>query len=277
MTKWIMPPEWAEQERVCKLLARERALNARERTRALVTIAAQVRRRTPGGMEVNFVENFYPIVNDEQKEASFFPWYTFVVFAATTHGLVIYDRRDRSWRTPVTSLDGYPTARIRVALADADRLAVAHDPLGDVAPHLHDLRHRAVVGEHGGGVDLVHGLLHRVEPAHVEEGLLLAGEGGVGQVLGGGGGAHREAGLGVAARQGGEGSADGGLQVGREGLGLDPAADLGAGGGQGAHVFRVQRVQAGLDAGRQAVEGQDQLPGVEPSTPPRGCCCLPHN
>jgi ATP-dependent helicase/nuclease subunit A len=40
-------PDWlarliAEQERVCELLARERALNARERTRALVTIAAQV-------------------------------------------------------------------------------------------------------------------------------------------------------------------------------------------------------------------------------------------
>ena len=40
-------PDWlarliAEQERVCKLLERERALAARERTRALVTIAADV-------------------------------------------------------------------------------------------------------------------------------------------------------------------------------------------------------------------------------------------
>jgi len=40
------------------------------------------RRRTPGGMEVNFVENFYPIIEKEQKEASFFPWYTFLIFAA---------------------------------------------------------------------------------------------------------------------------------------------------------------------------------------------------
>lgn len=40
------------------------------------------RRRTPGGLEVNFVENFYPIVKEEQKEASFFPWYTFLIFAA---------------------------------------------------------------------------------------------------------------------------------------------------------------------------------------------------
>jgi len=39
------------------------------------------RRRTPGGLDVNFVENFYPIVKEEQKEASFFPWYTFIVFA----------------------------------------------------------------------------------------------------------------------------------------------------------------------------------------------------
>ena len=31
------------------------------------------RRRTPGGLEVNFVENFYPILEKEQKEASFFP------------------------------------------------------------------------------------------------------------------------------------------------------------------------------------------------------------
>jgi hemolysin III len=40
------------------------------------------RRRTPGGLEVNFVENFYPILEKEQKEASFFPWYTYLVFAS---------------------------------------------------------------------------------------------------------------------------------------------------------------------------------------------------
>ena len=40
------------------------------------------RRRTPGGREVPFVENRYPIVSPEQAEASFFPWYTFAVFAA---------------------------------------------------------------------------------------------------------------------------------------------------------------------------------------------------
>jgi ligand-binding sensor domain-containing protein len=42
----------------------------------------------------------------------------FTVFAATTRGLTIYDRQARTWRLPVTSLDGYPAARVRVALAD---------------------------------------------------------------------------------------------------------------------------------------------------------------
>jgi hemolysin III len=40
------------------------------------------RRRTPAGLDVNFVENFYPITESVQKEASFFPWYTYIVFAA---------------------------------------------------------------------------------------------------------------------------------------------------------------------------------------------------
>lgn len=41
-----------------------------------------------------------------------------LVFAATTHGLTIYDRLTQMWRLPVTALDGYPAARVRVALAD---------------------------------------------------------------------------------------------------------------------------------------------------------------
>jgi hemolysin III len=40
-----------------------------------------VRKRTPGGTEVPFVENLYPILEPEQGEASFFPWYTLAVFA----------------------------------------------------------------------------------------------------------------------------------------------------------------------------------------------------
>ena len=43
------------------------------------------------------------------------PW---LVFAATRHGLLIYDRVIGRWRPPVTTLDGYPAARVRVAIAD---------------------------------------------------------------------------------------------------------------------------------------------------------------
>ncbi len=39
------------------------------------------RRRTPGGRDVPFVENIYPITTPEQGEASFFPWYTLAIFA----------------------------------------------------------------------------------------------------------------------------------------------------------------------------------------------------
>jgi ligand-binding sensor domain-containing protein len=43
------------------------------------------------------------------------PW---MVYAATRHGLLLYDRRSRSWQATVTTLDGYPMSRVRVALAD---------------------------------------------------------------------------------------------------------------------------------------------------------------
>lgn len=39
-------------------------------------------RRTPGGREVPFVENIFPITEPEQGDASFFPWYTLAVFGA---------------------------------------------------------------------------------------------------------------------------------------------------------------------------------------------------
>ena len=38
------------------------------------------RKRTPGGRDVPYVENIYPITTPEQGEASFFPWYTLAVF-----------------------------------------------------------------------------------------------------------------------------------------------------------------------------------------------------
>jgi len=43
------------------------------------------------------------------------PWF---VFAATAHGLLIYDRVARRFRPPVTRIDGYPAARVRRTIAD---------------------------------------------------------------------------------------------------------------------------------------------------------------
>lgn len=46
------------------------------------------RRRTPGGREVPFIENIYPVTQPEQGEASFFPWFTLAVFAAVVTPLL---------------------------------------------------------------------------------------------------------------------------------------------------------------------------------------------
>ena len=46
------------------------------------------------------------------------------LFAATTHGLVIYDRRRRAWQPPVTVLDGYPQELVRGAISEPGGNAV---------------------------------------------------------------------------------------------------------------------------------------------------------
>lgn len=43
---------------------------------------------------------------------------SFKVYAATLNGLIIYDRGADRWDVPQTVLDGYPTAQVRVAIAD---------------------------------------------------------------------------------------------------------------------------------------------------------------
>jgi ligand-binding sensor domain-containing protein len=43
---------------------------------------------------------------------------SFTMYAATPRGLLVYDRGARRWQLPVTRLDGYPDAAVRVALAD---------------------------------------------------------------------------------------------------------------------------------------------------------------
>ena len=76
------------------------------------------------------------------------PW---VVFAATRHGLLLYDRRSRTWQLPVTTLDGYPTARVRTALADPAGNAVWLGTTDGWARYDADLR-RWDVGSAPGGV-----------------------------------------------------------------------------------------------------------------------------
>jgi len=103
---------------------------------------------------------------------------------------------------------------------------------------------------------------HVVDAHHVQEGLLLPGERCVRQILGRGGRAHGEAGLRIAGGQGGKGFANGFLQIGREGLGLDHGADLRAHAGQGAHVFGVEARELGADLVGQAIVGQEFAEGV---------------
>lgn len=76
------------------------------------------------------------------------PW---VVFAATRHGLLLYDRRAGTWRFPITSLDGYPADRVRLALADPAGTAVWLATAGGWARYDADLR-RWEEGVSPGGV-----------------------------------------------------------------------------------------------------------------------------
>ena len=116
---------------------------------------------------------------------------------------------------------------------------------------VHAIGDRAVVVERG--EDLADGEQHRVDAAHVEEGLLLAGEGGVRQVLGGGRRADGEGRLGT--RLPGQavvGRADVGLEVGRERHLDDRGADLRADLGEPAYVVGVEAVEQAGDAFGQA-------------------------
>ena len=68
------------------------------------------------------------------------PW---LVFAATPHGLLIYDRTARSFKPPVTSLDGYPSGRVRRVIADPSGNAVWLDLGGAQGYFRYDVDGRA--------------------------------------------------------------------------------------------------------------------------------------
>ena len=120
---------------------------------------------------------------------------------------------------------------------------------------VHAVADRAVVVERR--EDFAHLVQHAVDADDVQEGLLLAGERRVGHVLGGGRRAHRERGVRVAGGQAREFLAHARFELGRERRVLDPAADLGAGLGQRAHVVGVERLQARGDALGEAAELQE--------------------
>jgi len=63
------------------------------------------------------------------------------VFATTPHGLTIYNRQSNEWQLPVTILDGYPRAPVRVAVADIMGNAVWLGTDGGWARYDADLRH----------------------------------------------------------------------------------------------------------------------------------------
>lgn len=58
------------------------------------------RRTTPGGRDVAFVENRFPMTTPEQDEASFFPWYSLAVFSLLIAPVL--------FALQVWTLDGYP-------------------------------------------------------------------------------------------------------------------------------------------------------------------------
>jgi hypothetical protein len=114
-----------------------------------------------------------------------------------------------------------------------------------------------------GGEHLLDAVLDVVQALDVEEGLLLTGEGGIRQVLGGGGGAHGPGDF--AARLGHQLLViviDGGFEGGREGLFHDPAPEAGTDLGQLGDVVHVQIIEQGLDALVQSVLGQELAVGV---------------
>ncbi len=113
-------------------------------------------------------------------------------------------------------------------------------------------------GEHF--LDLVHDI---VSTGHVEEGFLLAGEGRIGQIFGGGRGAHRNGHFAAAVlvAQLLVGAADVLVQL-RLQRGIDhPGADFLAGNGQRVDVFDVERGQLVEDALGQVVVGNEVLEG----------------
>jgi len=95
---------------------------------ALTRIA---RRRLPGGREIPFVENLFPITRPEQREASFFPWYSLPVFALLMTPVFAL----LQWLVPPLPwfLSGYAALAVSLSLYEVFH-AIEHWPLERWAP-----------------------------------------------------------------------------------------------------------------------------------------------
>jgi len=89
------------------------------------------RRRLPGGRDIPFVENRFPITEPEQREASFFPWYSLPVFALLMTPLLVLFQ----WVLPTFPwlLSGYAAIALSLSLYEVLH-AIEHWPFERWAP-----------------------------------------------------------------------------------------------------------------------------------------------
>lgn len=90
---------------------------------ALVAACASQSIRPSARPPVSFGPDSRVLISDfsEIDAVAASPW---LVFAATSHGLLVYDRIARRFKPPVTVLEGYPRGRVRRAVADPSANAV---------------------------------------------------------------------------------------------------------------------------------------------------------
>ncbi len=95
------------------------------------------RRRLPGGRDVPYVENLFPITRPEQQEASFFPWYSLPVFALLmTPALALLQWL---WPTLPWLLAGYAALAVSLSLYEVFH-AIEHWPFERWAPLIESRR-----------------------------------------------------------------------------------------------------------------------------------------